>query len=278
MTYSRVARITNANIDRIYAETNTRPNGFSMLSPHCHPYCELFYVHNGSCRFFIDNNMFDLGTGDFLLIPENVFHYTRYLSGDCKKSSLFFREEDVDPSVRSSLEENGAFFKEMRLFQTPQTFRGQIEELIFKMVREEKIYDRQTEPMLRALLQELLLLCARECDFPHDIPADIHTTDRQIVLAAQFISSRYADNITAEDIAAAAGYSPNYLSRKFRESTGVGIHEYLVFIRLQKAAVELVTTKNSVTEIALRCGFSDGNYFKDAFKKKYGITPREYRK
>lgn len=278
MSYNRAERISNAKIDRIYAETKTRRNGFAMSSPHCHPYCELFYLQSGSCRFFIDNNMHDLGAGDFLLIPADVFHYTRYLSGDCKKSSLFFSTDDVDAAVSEALPENGDFFSETRLFQAPQTFRGHIEELISKMVREEKIADRQTEPMLRALLQELLLLCARECDFPHAMPVNIHTTDRQIVLAAQFISSRYADNITAEDIAAAAGYSPNYLSRKFKESTGVGIHEYLTFIRLQKAAVELVSTNNSVTEIALRCGFSDGNYFKDVFKKKYGVTPREYRK
>lgn len=274
----RTERITNATIDRIYAETNTRRKGFAMQSPHCHPYCELFYLHSGGCRFFIDNNMYDLCAGDFLLIPANVFHYTRYLAGDCKKSSLFFRTEDVDGAVSRALYDGGSFFSEPRLFQAPQTFRGQIEELIFKMVCEEKIADGQTEPMLRALLQQLLLLCARECDFPRGMPIDIHTTDRQIVLAAQFISRRYAENITAEDIAAAAGYSPNYLSRKFKESTGVGIHEYLTFIRLQKAAVELVSTKDSVTEIALRCGFSDGNYFKDAFKKKYGVTPREYRK
>ena len=80
------------------------------------------------------------------------------------------------------------------------------------------------------------------------------------------------------DIAAAAGYSPNYLSRKFREAAGIGVHEYLVFIRLQHAALELITTDDSVTEIALRCGFSDSNYFKDAFKKRYGVTPRAYRK
>ena len=56
------------------------------------------------------------------------------------------------------------------------------------------------------------------------------------------------------------------------------MHEYLTFIRLQRAALELVSTDHTVTEIAFRCGFSDGNYFKDAFKKKYGVTPREYRK
>ena len=278
MSDNRAQRISNATIDRIYVETNTRQLGFAMLSAHCHPYYELFYVQSGACSFFIDNNIYDLGAGDFLLIPPEVFHYTRYLSGECKKSSLFFRYEDVDAGVKNSLPHSGDFFNDIRIFQTPETFRGQIDALILRMVHEEKIADRQTEPMLHALLQELFLSCARECNFLHALPMDIHTTDRQIVLAAQFISSRYGENITAEDIAAAAGYSPNYLSRKFKESTGVGIHEYLTFIRLQKAAVELVSTKDSVTDIALRCGFSDGNYFKDVFKKKYGITPREYRK
>ena len=55
-------------------------------------------------------------------------------------------------------------------------------------------------------------------------------------------------------------------------------HEaYLVLVRLRSAALELVSTDMSVTEIATHCGFSDGNYFKDAFKRKYGVSPRDYR-
>ena len=55
------------------------------------------------------------------------------------------------------------------------------------------------------------------------------------------------------------------------------MHEYLVFVRLRSAALELVSTDHSITNIATHCGFSDSNYFKDAFKKKYGVSPREYR-
>ena len=84
--------------------------------------------------------------------------------------------------------------------------------------------------------------------------------------------------ITAADIAAAAGFSPNHLSKRFREDAGVGVHEYLVNTRLQHAALELISTEDSITAIALRSGFSDSNYFKDVFKKKYGMTPRAYRK
>lgn len=81
------------------------------------------------------------------------------------------------------------------------------------MFKEERIADGRSEIMLETLLCQLLLLCGRECHFVNDLPDDIHTTDRQIVAAAKFISERYMDDITAADIACAAGYSPNYLSK-----------------------------------------------------------------
>ena len=84
--------------------------------------------------------------------------------------------------------------------------------------------------------------------------------------------------ITTADVARAVGFSPNYLTRRFREAAGIGLHEYIVFVRLHHAAQELLSTADSITDIALRCGFSDSNYFKDSFKKKYGVTPRNYRK
>ena len=96
--------------------------------------------------------------------------------------------------------------------------------------------------MLGAMLQELLLACCRVCAILQDVPEQIHTTDREIVRAARFITEHYAEPITAADIAAAAGFSPNYLSRKFREAAGFGVHEYLTFIRLRNAAHELTAT------------------------------------
>ena len=139
------------------------------------------------------------------------------------------------------------------------------------------IEDELSAPLLYFQLQELLLFCVRVCNFLQEMPARIQTTNRQVLEAARFISQNYMRPITTAEIAQAAGYSPNYLTREFREKTGIGIHEYLVFIRLQQAAMELLSTNDTITQVALRCGFSDGNYFKDVFKKKFGITPREYR-
>lgn len=278
MANNRNTRKTEKMIDKIYVESEVKAFGYIMPSPHCHPYFELFYIETGACRFFIENNIYNLHTGDFMLIPPQVFHYTRYLLGTCKRNVVFFRKEDVEEPVKQLLPQQTDFFSEMRIFHLPDAFQEQIAILFLQMVKEEKIGDERSPLMLQALLQELFLLCSRECQFPEDMPAIIRTTDQQIVQAAQFISNHYMEHITTADIARAADYSPNYLSRKFREAAGIGVHEYLTFIRLQHAALELITTGDSITEIALRCGFSDSNYFKDVFKKKYGVTPRTYRK
>ena len=278
MANGRALKMTGATLDKIFAWRELREEGFVMPSPHCHTFFELFYVESGACSFFIGNNVYDLHEGDFMLIPPQVFHYTRYPYGACRRCNVFFRAGDVGERVKEALPQGEKFFGQIRIFQVPEAYRGQIAELIAGMAREEKICDSLSGPILETLLQQLFLLCCRECTFLEDMPEDIHTTDREIVLAAQFRGQHYMDDISAADIAKAAGYSPNYLSRRFREAAGIGVHEYLMFIRLQRAALELVSTDDSVTEIALRCGFSDGNYFKDAFKKKYGVTPSKYRK
>ena len=249
-----------------------------MRSHHCHPYFELSYIEHGSCRFFIEDAMYDLHDGDFLLIPPQLFHYTRYLFGTCLRTGIYFRREDLDDVLLPYLFDGGNFLNEIRIFQANPTSRRQIGQLIERMAAEEHSFDERSPLMLRAQLLELLLFCSRVCTVLADSPANIHTTDRQVLEAARFINEHFRQQISAADIAAASGFSPNYLSRKFREAAGIGVHDYLVFIRLRNAAFELISTDDSVTDIALRSGFSDSNYFKDVFKKKYGITPREYRK
>ena len=171
-----------------------------------------------------------------------------------------------------------SFFSKMHILQVPELHQDDVNSLLSKMVREERIRDDRSSLLCTLMLQELLVMCGRVCHFLQDAPADIHTTDRSILQAARFITGHYMEPITTADIAREAGLTPNYLTRKFREATGLGLKEYLIFTRLQHAAMELVSTDASITDIAQKCGFSDGNYFKDVFKKSYGMGPRAYRK
>lgn len=276
MGMARAERRATTKITCVYAESRLRTADDKMSEHHWHPYFELFYVQEGACGMMIENEMYDLHTGDFVLIPPQTFHYTRYYFGPCRRGAIFFRKEDVEEEVQSLLPEKELFLGRVRILQTPQQAQAQMDTLLRRMVQEDQLDDQRSSPILKAMLQEMLLRLSRECTLPI-VPDRIHTTEQEIVRAARFMAEHYTEPITSRDIAAAAGFSPNYLSRKFRKATGFGLHEYLAFLRLRHAAQQLAGTDLPITDIALQCGFSDSNYFKDAFKKNYGCTPREYR-
>ena len=264
--------------DGVHAESCLRDQGHLMAGHHCHSCYELFYIESGACRFLIDNHIFDLREGDFILVPPLTLHYTRYVFGPCRRTIVLFRQEDILDEVRQSLPNAAQLFSETAFFSIQKQHRDRVLRLIVDMTQEDSAAGGHSPLILKLLLQELLLVCGRECDFFFEPPADIHTSDQHVLKAARFIALNYMDPVTSADVARAVGFSANYLSRKFREATGIGLHEYIVFVRLQHAAQDLISTADSIITIALRCGFSDSNYFKDSFKKKYGMTPRTYRK
>ena len=96
--------------------------------------------------------------------------------------------------------------------------------------------------------------------------------------AVDCIRRRYALNLTLEEAAQAAGYSPAYFSRIFREDTGMTFKEYLNRVRLEKSQTLLLTTGLSVAEISTMVGFNDQSYFCRIFRQATGVTPDRYRK
>lgn len=75
-----------------------------------------------------------------------------------------------------------------------------------------------------------------------------------------------------------AGYSEYYLSRKFREISGLSFRDYLRFRRLAFALKEIRDTDRSILDIAVDYGFSSNEAFTRSFRELYGISPSEYRR
>jgi xylan 1,4-beta-xylosidase len=98
---------------------------------------------------------------------------------------------------------------------------------------------------------------------------------KQIV---QYIENNYSESIKLSDIADFIFLSPDYFSRYFSKKFGVPLTEYLNAVRCGHAYVELCTSRNSITEIALNNGFPNTYAFITAFKNDFLLTPGEYRK
>jgi AraC-like DNA-binding protein/ligand-binding sensor domain-containing protein len=85
-------------------------------------------------------------------------------------------------------------------------------------------------------------------------------------------------DVTSDDIASALNISRSVLFEKCRAVLGKAPTEYLRDLRFEKAAEMVKEGSLPIAEIAYRTGFNDAHYFSKAFRKRYGMTPSEYRK
>lgn len=270
-------RVSDLNIDRIYANEVTRAADYKMVENHFHYYYELFYVRQGNCRFFINNGLYDLRGGDFIIIPPREVHFNKYIT-QCTRVNIYFRTTDLVADGKPFMPDLDTRFLRLTLVHVPAAYREEIENILDSLLREDKVDDASTPIMCNLLLKQLFLTCDRHCTFRYeDSPQQLEESG-EIVIAAKYIAEHYNQNITLDSLARLVSLSPSYLSRKFRQTTGMGMKEYLSYVRLKNASLELLSTRHSITEVAINCGFNDSNYFKDAFKKMYGLSPRAYRK
>ncbi len=96
--------------------------------------------------------------------------------------------------------------------------------------------------------------------------------------ALAYIQGNFDKPLTLEGVARVAHVSPYYLSHLLTRESGKSFTEHLTGARTKRAKDLLATTDLTVGEIAVRVGFSDGNYFARVFKRETGLTPSDYRR
>jgi len=79
------------------------------------------------------------------------------------------------------------------------------------------------------------------------------------------------------DVALHFGYNAKYLSHLFSDITGIPLKQFILNVKMDAASFLLTNTNDSINDIAITLGFSDGHNFAKAYKKIAGLTPSEYR-
>jgi AraC family transcriptional activator of mar-sox-rob regulon len=121
----------------------------------------------------------------------------------------------------------------------------------------------------------LLTLHAKEQHVAYGHPRLRHKTKTREIVS--WIEANLTENITIERIAGDFAISRTLLTREFRGHTGKSLVEHCNARRIQKAAIALATTENSVTKISLDSDFSNLSHFHRQFKNHFGITPAAFR-
>lgn len=239
-----------------------------------HPFWEIVYVDKGTISACNDTNVFEAKEGELLFHAPDVFHFAKG-NGHSKSNVFILTFTSSSPAIDN--------FKD-KCIAIPSKARQLISNIIFEANGFYNLGMRGLVPLpdqniggdqlIRIYLEELLILLYRSMQMQTKVlvPAS-ELTARVVAL----LNSKIYDTLTVEEVCKYTSFSKTQLSKIFKDETGKSVMEYYRDIKLKTAKGLLKSTQYSITEISEIFCYDNPQYFSKTFKKKYGITPTEYK-
>ncbi len=253
---------------------------------HSHDFSELILITAGGGEHWIDGETYRVEAGDIFLIQGNTEHFFQ-ARHKIEMFNIMFDDGCLQERLRSlrSMAGFNAFFLfepayrnrhkfQSRLHVSPEGMRP-LRSVLQQMAEEAQARRAGWDLVLFAKLLEIFVFISRE------YASGQNRMVRSLCHLGELIGqleSRYQEKWTIERIARSVSMAPSTLLPIFKRVTGYSPIEYLLQVRLAKAAELLRSESLTISEIAEMCGFADSNYFTRQFRKHYRISPRDYRR
>ncbi len=243
-------------------EVSRSEGNITMADMHAHSYYELYYLEAGSREYFVEDTIFSVQAGDFVLIAPGKLHRT---GGEYGMRILVCFTEDFllrTFSCTGAARIVGCFDRVK--ITPPESERGRFLEMLTRL--------EQTEDETGFAVTLAGLLQALEGCEPTALP---HEGVSAMVV---YINENFANIRSITQISDRFYISKYHLCRVFKDAMKITVIEYLNQVRIRNACRYLRSSDKDMGEIALLCGFHDAAYFSNVFRKLTGQTPSSYRK
>lgn len=256
------------------------------IGVHAHEFSELVVIRAGAGVHFTDEEEYPVTAGDVFVIHGSTSHGYRQTQGlrldnilfdlqklrlpaaDLRRLAGYHALCELEPRLRRKKGYRGT----LRLGMEDLATAGR---MIRELTGELSAKTRGYRFVATAIFMQLLVfLCRRYEETQAQPPGQV----LRIGEVLGWLERHYAEAIRLEDLAGLARMSESSLLRAFRAAVGVSPIDYLLRLRIRKAAELLTGEALSVTDAAFRVGFADSNYFTRQFRKVLGCTPREFRR
>lgn len=254
---------------------------------HIHSAIEILFIQAGSFQIFADDVPYIVREGDTVLFRSNTIH--RVYALEEKECSYYvlkvqptlicdfaFQDQSSKYLIHFTLNSQD----KKSVWTAPESVQAGIHTALATLIREfeEKAYCFDLSMKINTAAILLALLRSSKQNIEADENLSNENMVRRIYNTVLYINSHYPENLTAEACGNQVYMSYSYFSRCFRKVTGKSFKEYLNTVRINHAEKALLTSQQSITEIASACGFNSVSYFIATYKKLKGVTPLEFRK
>lgn len=249
-----------------------RERPWSMKAFHYHDSYELYYLAGGSRRILVQDRIYELKPGDTVLFKPNVFHRSMN-SGAHVRYNIEFTSELVYSYFTEKASEALLSCFETEYISLDQDEREELERL-FRAARSEYESGGLFYISFASILKLLRTAAMRA---PTKVVQPLTKASRTLQPVIEYINKSYAQINGIDEIALQCYLNKSYLCRLFKKETGMTLTQYINNVRIQHACEMISDSELDMTEIALRCGFSNAPYFSSVFKAEVKCTPSEFR-
>lgn len=263
--------------------TRTKHDKNREISVHWHRGAELTLIRQGSAKYHIDGKEYTSSAGDIFFISPNVLHSVDEIIQT--SDTLVFNMDllgfgNKDYSYLAYLQPiyTGKLKMNPHIKKTSPGY-SEISNIVLSIF--ETITNKA--PYYELRLKGLLLLLLNEFFIQNYFDSTGEKFSNTVAMEElknilKYIHGNYNKKISIHELATKFNYSESYFMTLFKKNVGMTCIEYINYYRLKMAANQLKNSNLAITEISSENGFHNQSNFNRLFKKRMGMSPREYRK
>lgn len=266
------------------------PDTFQVLLAHWHEEAEIGIIRSGKCIYHIASTVHSMETGDLIFLSPNTIHSISEVKGCSMVSDTLVFHLNLlgcnipdHCSLKYFIPISQNAYSLTPVIHPHDHGYPQIKETLLSVLELFTANENKTISGAELLLKERLFHLFYLLYEYHYVITDILTVspeigDEKIKHVLTYMEDHFREPLRISTLAALCNFSEVHFMTLFKKTIGTSCIEYLNLYRLNRAAALLITTDDSVLNIAFDCGFTNISYFNRQFRSKYQMTPLEYRK
>lgn len=254
------------------------PAGFAQCPPHLHTWYELNYVFEGHMQTSFGGSLLDIHAGEFFLIPPGMEHAHTYEPHDPHKGICL--RWKVDRGTEVIPLNTFSTYEQLNVLSNwkPGIYADEfgLGHLLMTCFDKAKGNGSSTAALLH-IVQVIFAITDLTPERKRWIETETNSDHALLRKVEIYLNDDQSYEVDVHRLAASLHMSYGHLARKYKKLSGHTIMDRMSQIRLERSLELLRCTDQPIQEIAFITGLSSLSYYSRLFKKKYGMSPKEYR-
>lgn len=254
-------------------------HNLSKVKNHSHDYYEFYFFLEGDIRMHIAGRAYPLQYGDVILIPPGVKHHATIGQAKTYRRFVLWIGKDCFDRLLAESEDYGYLIRLLHqtkeyVFHNSFVEFNSLQALVMQLLEA-----LQTEHFGRTceveLLLRTLLLRLNQTAYERMHSAKESATAELYLNLCDYISNHLDEPLSLDILSGKFYVSKYYISHTFKDHMGISLHQYIAKKRLS-ACRDAMKGGRKISDVYQQFGFHDYSSFFKAFKKEFGISPKEY--